>query len=135
MSKRICYPGTTHADCHWQSASGLSSSEEQEEESSGTWASSELGLLKLPSLVRNYLLMYLKLFLYLLVMGTGKVVLVGHTPAALPSKIKYEDIANVSTRHHLGKGISLAPKMPAAVSLGPVHRARKGAGVTRRTNR
>ena len=67
--------------------------------------------------------------------GTGKVVLVGHTPAALPSKIKYEDIANVSTRHHLGKGISLAPKMPVSPTLGRVHRARKGAGVTRRTNR
>jgi hypothetical protein len=67
--------------------------------------------------------------------GSGKVVLVGHTPAALPSKIRYEDIANVSTRHHIGKGASLAPKMPAAAILGRVHRARKGAGITRRMNR
>jgi hypothetical protein len=67
--------------------------------------------------------------------GTGKVVLVGHTPAALPSKIRYEDIANVSTRHHIDKGASLAPKLPAPVSMGRVHKTHRGQGLTRRSNR
>ena len=69
-----------------------------------------------------------------------------NSTSAVPNNFRSRQLAEVlrilkrpalleSTRHHLGKGISLAPKMPAAVTLGRVHRARKGAGVTRRTNR
>jgi hypothetical protein len=48
--------------------------------------------------------------------------------------LKYEDVSGAITRHHT-KGATLAPKMPAAVSLGRVHRTRRGAGITRRMNR
>jgi hypothetical protein len=66
--------------------------------------------------------------------GFSKTITVTRTPAGAP-RLKYEDITGTATRHHIGKGASLAPKMPAATTLGRVHRARKGAGVTRRTNR
>jgi len=66
--------------------------------------------------------------------GTGKTVVITHTPMLNP-KLRYEDITGATTRHHTPKSSTLAPKMPAAASLGRVHKAHKGAGITRRTNR
>ena len=69
--------------------------------------------------------------------GSGKTIVLSHTPMLNP-KLRYEDITGATTRHHTPKSSPLAPKMPAAasfVSLGRVHKAHKGAGVTRRTNR
>ena len=66
--------------------------------------------------------------------GAGKTVVITHTPMLNP-KLRYEDITGATTRHHTPKSSPLAPKMPAAASLGRVHKAHKGAGITRRTNR
>jgi hypothetical protein len=66
--------------------------------------------------------------------GSSGTITIARTPAGAP-RLKYEDITGTATRHHIGKGAALAPKMPAAVSLGRVHRTRRGAGITRRMNR
>jgi hypothetical protein len=68
--------------------------------------------------------------------GSGKTIVLSHTPMLNP-KLRYEDITGATTRHHTPKSKSstLAPKMPAAASLGRVHKTHKGAGITRRTNR
>jgi hypothetical protein len=66
--------------------------------------------------------------------GSEKITLVSHTPALSP-RIRYEDLTGTITRHHVGKGVSLAPRIPAAVPRARMHRARRGAGSTRRSDR
>lgn len=66
--------------------------------------------------------------------GSGKTIVVTRTTTGAP-RLRYEDATGAVTRHHIGKGASLVPKMPAAASLGRVHKAHRGAGITRRTNR
>ena len=58
--------------------------------------------------------------------GFGKTITVTRTPAGAP-RLRNEDATGAVTRHHIGKGASLAPKMPAATALGGVHRTPRGA--------
>ena len=66
--------------------------------------------------------------------GNGKTIVVSHTPALTP-RIRYEDSEGTVTRHHIGKGVSLAPKSLPVAHRTSIHPARRGAGSTRRHDR
>jgi hypothetical protein len=65
--------------------------------------------------------------------GIGKTIVVTRTPAGA-MRLKYEDISGVATRRSAGKGTRVL-RLPVAAPLGRVHRARRGQGLTRRSNR
>ena len=66
--------------------------------------------------------------------GAGKTVVITHTPALTP-RIRYEDSEGTVTRHHIGKGVSLAPKPLPVAHRTRIHPAHRGVGSTRRHDR